>query len=249
MPVIPSPYSNYSVKLSGSVIAKSALRKISSLASDEIEAEDLAICLECLNDMMDTWNSEELTIPSITSHEFQLVSGTQSYTIGPGAVFDMPRPPKIIDGQCTVKIGNLEYPLRVLSREEWGTVRIKSLPTTIPYAIFYDQDSPLGNISFYPIPGATSFIFYAPNLLSQITNSSDVFYLPPAYSEALKFGLAVRVASEFNKVAPPDVMEIAAVSKANLKRMNYQPDSLKCEPTMMNWPAGWIDPSAFARGF
>jgi hypothetical protein len=253
MPVIASPYQNYSVALSGAKIVRSALRKLGVIDPDnDLEPGELRDGIECLNDMRDTWNAENLSIPSMTPQTFSITSGTSAYTIGPAETFDMARPPRIVEGQCTIKTTDgLEYPLHVASRDEWAAIYLKTSVSAIPSVIFYDQDSPTGNISFYPVPDQNySFIFYSPNLLPQIINANEIFYLPPAYSEALKFGLAVRYASEFGQQAPPDVVEIAALAKANIKRQNMpQLPMVRCDDSLSPSSFGWVDSAAFKRGY
>lgn len=253
MPVVPNPYQEYSVQLSGTRIVYAALRKLGSISSGEDpSADEMRDGLEALNDMIDTWNSERLSIPSMSVHSFTLTSGTQSYSIGPAADFDMFRPAKIEQGQAFVKRGDIEYPLKVTTRDEWASVVIKNLNGALPWAMFYDQDTPTGTIQFYPIPDQTyTFNLYAPTLLSQITNAGEIFYLPPAYSEALKNGLALRLWPEYpNPGILAMISELANNSKAAIKRLNSESDSLRCDEAILSAPsAGWVNSAAFKRGF
>ncbi len=253
MPVIPSPYQQYSVALSGKLIVKNALRKLGSTQSGEDpSADEMQDAIEVLNDMVDTWNSEKLPIPSMTVHPFNLVAGTQEYSIGPSADFDMFRPATIEQGQAFVQRGDIEYGLKVCTRDEWAAVVVKDLNGALPWAMFYDRDTPTGNIQFYPIPDQVYvFNLYAPTLLSQIINPGEIFYLPPAYSEALKAGLALRLWPEYpNPGVLAIITELAASSKAAIKRLNSETDTLRCDEAMISSPAsGWINSAAFKRGY
>jgi hypothetical protein len=249
MPVIPSS-SNYSVQLSGTRIIRRALRILGSTQSGEDpSADETQDALEALNDLLDTWNSESFTVPAMAAHTFALVSGTQSYTIGPAATFDMFRPRQIKQGEAKVKQGTIEYPLKVYTRNEWASLAMRDAVTSIPYGVFYDNESPTATVSFYPIPGADYFVLYCPTMLAKITVPSEIFYLPPAYSEALKYGLAVRLWPEYpNPQILPVITEMAAATKAAAKRPNTVPDVMTSELQKVSGGTGWIDAAAFQRG-
>ena len=48
-----------------------------------------------LNAMLDSWNTERLTVFSIKQHDQNLVPLQQTYTIGPGGDWNAPRPSRI----------------------------------------------------------------------------------------------------------------------------------------------------------
>jgi hypothetical protein len=250
MPIV-GPGTEYRVALNGNRLVNGALRILGSIdpEGEEPSASETSGGLEALNYLLDSWNAEEFNVPAMTTLTFSLVSGTQTYRIGPGETWDSFRPRQLTQGQCMVKLGNVEYPLKVYTRDEWAAIRLKALSTAIPYGVFYDNDQP-ATLSFYPIPGADSFVLYEPKLLAQITNKEEVFYLPPAYAEALKWGLAFRLWAEYpNKDIYQHVSEMAASTKAAAKRPNTTADALRSELALLNLPDGWIDSGAFQRGF
>ncbi len=66
-------------------------------ASEVLEAGDAAQCLRRLNNMVSSWRTQFGTVPCITRYIFALTDNQQTYTIGPGGDFDVPRP-QWIDG-------------------------------------------------------------------------------------------------------------------------------------------------------
>jgi hypothetical protein len=66
-------------------------------ASEVLEAGDAAMCLRRLNNMVSSWRTQFGTVPCITRYIFALTDNQQTYTIGPGGDFDVPRP-QWIDG-------------------------------------------------------------------------------------------------------------------------------------------------------
>ena len=74
-----------------------ALKTVGVLASGETaSSDDVADALVVLNNMVDTWATERLTIYTVARTAFDLSASTQDYTIGTGGTFNIPRPQWIV---------------------------------------------------------------------------------------------------------------------------------------------------------
>ncbi len=73
-------------------------------AGEPLQAADAAMCLRRLNNMVSSWRTQFGTVPSITRYIFALIDNQQTYTIGPGGDFDVPRP-MWIDGAALLLQG------------------------------------------------------------------------------------------------------------------------------------------------
>jgi hypothetical protein len=70
------------------------------------------------------------------------------------------------------------------------------------------------------------------NWLAQLTrlcSVSDEVSLPPGYSDALAYNLAVALAPEYGRNANAVVMEKAAEALVIIKRANFEPSLLSCD--------------------
>lgn len=194
----------------------------------------LAVGLASLNELLDGWSTERLTIYQIPDLTFPLVSGQQVYEIGPGAAdFDTPRPVRIERAVVITQVGSdqpLRLPMSVLNLDRWADIPVRNISSTLPRQAYYLRTWPLGAISIWPVPNAPAEIeLYPWQALTQIEDPTAQFTLPEGYQRALRYNLAVALAPEFG--ADPSALVIggAMEAKANIKRNNYQPQELACD--------------------
>lgn len=236
MPVIPGPYANYSIELTGKLIIIDALDLLG--ANDAVSEPELAVLKRdqrTLNMMLDSWNNERLVIYALTQFTGATVSATQDYLIGSNQPFDTFAPVKIEQGEAFLSTTSGDFGLTVLTAEEWGYLRDKETASGRPRAIYYEPGTTAGTISFYPNPDDTyTFLLFRRELLSQITNINEIFYLPPGYAEAITNHLAVRLAPKQGRQVPAEVLAVANEAKANLKRINMQPMEMRCDDALIS---------------
>ncbi len=247
MPALASLNDVYRVHASTQDIIKRALRLLGVLASGEpLPADQLTDGLESFNDMVDSWNTEKLTIPVLARNTFTLTVGTNPYDIGPGLAapdFDAPRPNRIEKGQAWLSgagLGESERGLDSYSREQWAAVYL-STQVGMPRGLYYEPSSPDGRIWFELQPDATySLILFLEQLLEIITldGITTELVLRPGYKEALTTNLAIEIAPEYGKSAPAEVINQAIESKAWIKRMNQQPLTLNGDVALTH-QSGW----------
>lgn len=230
MPVIPSPYATYQHVTSGGNIIKRAMRLLGVIMTGENpSASELADGLESLNAMLDSWNTEELVIPSLFRTEFTLTPGTQSYTIGPGADIDLSPPVNFGQQTLFVKDGTIEIQLLPYNQQEWALIPLKDTQSR-PIYFYYEKVRPNANLNFWPIPSLPYvLILYTETQLAQIVSAQTSFSLPPSYAKALAFNLAVDLAPEYARSITPEIAEGATTAKANLKRTNQSTPLLSCD--------------------
>jgi len=77
-------------------LIESSLRLATVLASGETASADEATDgLKSLNDILENWSLENLTVWQGDNEQYALTPGTGSYTIGPGGAFAATRPIRI----------------------------------------------------------------------------------------------------------------------------------------------------------
>jgi hypothetical protein len=199
--------------------------------------------LAVLNDMIDGWNAERQAIFTTRSDDFPYVLGKQSYTLGTGGDFNIPRPARI-DAMSTILLNNpanpVEVPMAMYSVEDWQTqVPVKVVNGSIPLICYDDGGFPLRTLNFWPIPNEqpNAVRIYSWQALTQPAALASVIAFPPGYAEAFRYNLAVRLAAEFASTLSPTVATIAIASLARLKTMNAPDLSLRSD--LVPDPAGW----------
>lgn len=221
----------------------SALRLAGVLANGETPSEDDANqSLSVLNDMIDAWNAERQAIFTTRSDDFPFVLGQQSYTLGSGGNFNIPRPARI-DAMSTIQLTDpsnpVEIPITMYTVEDWQTqVPVKNVSGSIPQICYDDGGFPLRTLNFWPIPidQPNSVRIYSWQALAAQTLTSLVTF-PPGYSEALRYNLAGRLCAEFAAPLPPLVGTLAVQGLARIKTMNAP--ELELRSDLVPFPAGW----------
>lgn len=222
--------------MKGIDLISSSARLAGILASGEnLQGNEPADCLLILQQMLDEWQGDGLKIFTTQISTFPFVLGTQTYTLGTGGNFNIPRPAKIHRMGCQI-LSNpsqpSEVPITLLDDDGWANVRVKNISGSYPLFCYDDGSFPLRNLSFWVIPGlASNVVIYSWQPLSTWPDLAvtDVTF-PPAYLQAIRYNLALMLAPEFDIQPKPEVMLIANNSLATLKEMNLPDPILRCDP-------------------
>jgi hypothetical protein len=197
-----------------------AFRRARILGVDQTpSAEEENEALDTLNQLLDSWWTERLSVYQIVQENFSLTSGTSSRTIGSGGNFDTTRPVRITG--AFVRDSSTDYPLRVAEdRSEYNRIVDKTAQGT-PGLLFYDTAYPLGTVYVWPVPDRTYTLYIdSHKRLESFTNAADAVDLPPGYDRLIVNGLAIEVAPDFGVTAPTGVVAAFSSVKQALKRLN-----------------------------
>ncbi len=209
-----------------------ALKLINALGQAQTpDAEDINDCYESMQEMIDGWAVDRLSVIVVERAVFPLTTGVQTYTIGENGDFDRNRPvwlpnASIINNANTNQ--PLELPISVLSYDEWQRVPIKNMQSGLPTALYYDHaysTAGLGNIQVFPVPNVTNLqlVLYCPTPITQLGDKTTPYDWAPAYLRAVTWNLAVEVAPLFSIVPTSTVTEKAREFLADVRRANIQP--------------------------
>jgi hypothetical protein len=231
-------------------IINSALIKLGALATGETpttnESND---ALASLNDMVDAWSIEGLTIYQIARKVYNFVAGQGSYTLGPGGTWNDARPPRIVRASV---ISNytanqpLELPIAYITVGEWQQTPVKNVPSTLPFRVWDDQGFPLRTLTYWPTPTDASVqaVIYGWSALPQFADLTTDYQFPPGYAQALKYNLALNLAPEFGVMQPnPVVVQMAATSLGRIKVVNSETmtEPMYCDPAITGGVGGIYD--------
>lgn len=223
-------------KTANQVIA-GAFRAIGVLGSGEVPTgNEAADALEALRDMLDAWNADGLMIFTTTINDFPISGAKQIYTLGPGGDFDIDRP-AFLDRASIVLLSNpqqpLEYSIPIYTTQDWQEkVPIKNSPGNIPLLVYDDGAFPLRNLTFWPFAtDNTLFRLYSWQLLTDFADLTTAHAFPPAYAEAIKYNLAVRLGAEpgWGGTVTPVIAALALSSLAVVKTQNADDTQLRSD--------------------
>lgn len=217
-------------------LIQSSMRLATVLASGETATADEATDgLKALNDILENWSLENLSVWSSNVSPFALTPGVSTYTVGAGGAFNITRP--IRTGLSYIRVSGADFPVEQWSLEEYNCVAVKTVGG-IPQRYVYLNEYPLAQIILYPVPAVASTIYlnYDRVLSFPVALSTDLAF-PPGYEKALRYTLAVNLAPEYGVTPSPAVVAIATASKADLKRANKKQVVAAYDQTLMGEPA------------
>lgn len=226
--------------MTGYQLVTRVMRIIGSLATGETpSATDAEAVLTIVNDMLDTWAADRLMVFTITRKLFTPATNKQTYSYGPGGDFNDYRPPKIDRVSVITNVASaqpLELPITYFTDAQWQDVPTKNVQSTFPLSVYDDQNYPLRNLSYWPIPTAAwQPVFYVWTQLNKFPNLQADLEFPPAYAEAIKYNAAVRAVPEFG-IGPldPTVVSLALSTMATAKGINIPIVDLRCDDAVVN---------------
>lgn len=229
----------------GNDIIRAAMRLIQVSAVDvDLTAQELKDGLESFNRMLDSWSLDEMMLYQVTREQFPLVTNQNPYSIGLGGDFETVRPTRIVGAYLELNNGSIpvDYPMQVLNWDDYDAIRLKTLSTNFPNYLYYQPSFPLGEIYIYPVfapndpatigPAYLHLTSWKP--LPIIVDPTAPLEFPPGYWEAIVYGLATRIAQEYQFQIREDTITIAREAIKRLKRINQRTPTLQTDVAFIN---------------
>jgi len=217
-------------------LIETAMRKIGVKSTGQtLTADEVTDGLQCLNDVLESWSIEGLTVYGALPETFATVAGQATYTIGAGGDWDTPRPAMLTGLYTTVD--GVDFPAADWSLEAYSAVGIKAMRQSIVERYVFINDDPLARVILYPTPSrGVPIVINAPRVLTQVPNPATVLVFPPGYMRALQYAVGEEYSSEFG--SPIDVSAKARSTKALIKRANRTSRTMSFDPTVVRGGAG-----------
>lgn len=203
-----------------------ALRLIGVLAEGETpSAATSQDALLALNQMIDSWNTERLSVYATQDQVFSWPAGEISRTLGPTGDFVGNRPVYFDDATYYKASSGVSYGIKFINQAQYDGIAVKTATSTFPQVIFVNDTFPDVEMFVYPKPTQTlEWHFISVEELTQPASLSTDLYFPPGYMRAFTYNLAMEIAPEFGVEPSAQVQRIAMTSKRNLKRVNNPND-------------------------
>ena len=209
-----------------------ALRLLGVLAEGETpSAETSQDALMAFQQMVDSWNTERLSVFCTQDQVFTWPAGLVSRTLGPTGDFVGLRPVLLDDSTYYRDPGtNVSFGIKFINQQQYNGIAVKTVTSTYPQVIFVNNTFP--NVEMYVYPRPTRDLewhFISVQKLDIPANLATVLFYPPGYLRAFTYNLAMEMAPEFGVEPSPQVQRIAMTSKRDLKRIN-NPDDVMSLP-------------------
>lgn len=164
--------------------------------------------IQALNFMLTAWQADGLQLWARKTTSFSLTDGTINYEIGSGATINVNRPLKIYNAWRHESTNNTDTPIQIVSEKEYNEYNNKQQEGT-PIALYYNPRyesnsvqegaTAKGLISIYQPVDSTGASIYSIFInyqrpFNDFTATTDTLDFPQEWNEAIKYGLAVRLA-------------------------------------------------------
>jgi hypothetical protein len=209
-----------------------ALRLIGQLAEgEEPSAATANDALAALNQMIDSWNTERLSVFSTQDQVFSWLPNFATRTLGPTGDFVGNRP-ILIDDSTYFRdpSSGISFGIKLINQQQYDGIAVKTVTSTYPQVMFVNMNYPDITMTVYPVP--TKVLEWHIISVEELTTAallSTPLTFPPGYLRAFRYNLACELAPEFGVEPSPQVSRIAMYSKRNIKRIN-NPDDIMSLP-------------------
>jgi len=211
---------------------KAALRLIGQLAEGESPSPETSNdALDAMNQMIDSWNTERLSVFSTQDQVFSWPPDQITRTLGPSGDFVGNRPILIDDATYfRDPQTNVSFGIKLINQQQYDGIAVKTVTSTYPQVMWVNMEYPNISMTIYPKPTRLlEWHFVSVEELTKPATLSTILTFPPGYLRAFKYNLACEIATEFGIEPPQTVQRIAMTSKRNLKRIN-NPDDVMSMP-------------------
>lgn len=209
-----------------------ALRLLGVLAEGETpSAETSADALSAMNQMIDSWNTEKLSIFNTQDQTFSWPTDEITRTLGPSGDFVGNRPVLLEDSTYFRDPStNVSFGIKFINQQQYDGIAVKTVTSTYPQVMWINMEYPNIQMTIYPKPTRVlEWHFISVQELTQPATLATDILLPPGYLRAFRYNLACELAPEFGVEPSRQVQRIAMVSKRNIKRIN-NPDDIMSLP-------------------
>lgn len=213
-------------------------------------ALEITDAFTALQQLLDQVSVDPTTAPSLQTVTVTL-TGAASYTIGTGATVNTPRPARIERGW--VRNGTIDYPLRILTDQEYAEYALKSLSLSLPDAlggVYYEPQikevasQVRGTLYFVPVLSAGTAHLMVLRQLEVPATETESITLPQGYDRWITYQLALEIAAEYGITPLPTVVEMAREAKGMLQMSRLSAPTMRPDPLWthggsgMDWRTG-----------
>lgn len=204
-----------------------SLRLLGVLAEGETpSAAVMQDSIMAMNQMIQSWDTERLSVFSTQDQVFTWPANVLSRTLGPTGDFVGNRPIEIDDATYFKDPSSgLSFGVKLINQQQYDGIAFKTVTSTYPQVLWVNNTFPNIEMYVYPVPiKALEWHIISVQTLNEVSSVATDIYFPPGYLRAFRYNLACELAPEFGIEPSPQVQRIAMTSKRNIKRINFPGD-------------------------
>jgi hypothetical protein len=208
-----------------------ALRLLGILAEAETPSAAMSQdALMAMQQMIESWNTERLSVFSTQDQVFTWPASLLSRTLGPTGDFVGNRPVLVDDATYFKAPNGVSYGIKMINQQQYNGIAVKTVTSTYPQVLWVNMTYPNIELTVYPRPTQDlEWHIVSVEELTQPVTLATALHFPPGYLRAFTYNLAMEFAPEFGVEPSPQVQRIAMTSKRDLKRIN-NPDDVMALP-------------------
>jgi len=175
-----------------------------------------------LNDMLELWALDKLTVIASVLEDITLVAGQAEYSWGVGGDVTTDRPIRI-EPLLYLTQGTTDYRVALKDLDVYRGITVKNTRSR-PQVIAYNPEYPLFKFFMWPTPdSAYTLKMKSWKQLVEFEDKTTVVDLPPGYAMTITSNLALLLCNPFGKKASSELKTAANTSYKNIKRANVTP--------------------------
>jgi hypothetical protein len=209
-----------------------ALRLLGVLAEGETPSSEVSEDgLLAMNQMIDSWNTEKLSIYNTQDQTFLWPADQIQQHLGPTGDFVGNRPVLLEDSTYFRDPStNVSFGIKFINQQQYDGIAVKTVTSTYPQVMWINMEYPNIQMTIYPKPTRVlEWHFISVEELSKPATLSTDILMPTGYLRAFRYNLACELAPEFGIEPSRQVQRIAMIAKRNIKRIN-NPDDVMSMP-------------------
>lgn len=220
---------------------KRALRLLGVLAEgEEPSAAEYADSVVALNQMLDSWSTERLSVYGTTDATHTWPAGQASQIIGPEGDFVTTVCPLRIDDSTYYVFNGISQEITLINEAQYNAIPLKTNTSTLPQVMWPEMMNVVTTnirMTLYPVPSQDlEFHIISVRELAQVADETTTLYFPAGYLRAFAYNLAMELAPEFGVEPSAQVKRGASSSKRNIKRINNPGDLMSMPPALIGSP-------------
>lgn len=172
---------------------------------ESVPADEINDAVEALQIMLKAWQADGLQLWKRDEQSITLTGSKRVYTLGPTGDIVMQRPLRLLE-VVRRDSSNIDVPLNKLSKNEYYGLANK-FSEGIPVSYHFDPQLDNSELTLWQVPSTATAAEYTIEIVyhrpfEDMDSTTNNFDCPVEWLEAIKFGLALRLAPEYGVDLP-----------------------------------------------
>jgi hypothetical protein len=183
--------------------------------------EDLSLAFRVMNRKIDSLSAEKLTMVGMNRGQYSL-TGSASYTYGPGMLWNATARPIKIKSASVVAQNGVEKNCNLPTADQWAQIPDKTRTGIYVEDLFYDNGFPTGVCYVTPMPATGSVILWTFQAIPQLPAQTGTINLAPGYEQTLLTVAARDLCIAFQRPLTQELNDAAEQSKMVIAQLNAE---------------------------